>query len=78
MEAEAHTILQGTILTPTTLAVLSSIVGVGPAVADHLVPAAIEELHAARLVGVSGFGEITPTEAGVRATAPRFMKDVTV
>ena len=71
-----ETILQGQVLTPATLALLDAIVGVGKPVPDEDVPEALSNLVVARLVGSGPAGQPTPTEAGVRATAPRFMKGI--
>ena len=71
-----QTILQGQVLSPAALALLDAIVGVGKPVPDETVPAALATLVAARLVGSGIDGQVTPTEAGVRCTAPRFMKGI--
>jgi len=61
------------ILTPDALALLCAIVGVGNRDAG---PDALDWLVGERLVGSDRTGRVTPTEAGVRATAPRFMKGI--
>jgi len=66
-----HTQVQ--ILTPDALALLDAIVGVGNRAGD---PDALDWLVSERLVGSGADGKVTPTEAGVRATAPRFMRTI--
>lgn len=74
---ETTTIIQGDVVTPLEMTVLEVIVGVrAPLNSGVGVPDAVRMLSSIGLLAIVDAGQLVPSDAGIRATAPQHMKGI--